>query len=61
MKEKHMAVSGQDCPQSGVWQAVGTALPPLLVAKGDILPGAQGRVLTWVLLDLPTHESASGL
>jgi hypothetical protein len=47
----HVAVSGQDCPQSGLWQAKETPLPPLLVAKGHIMPGVQGRVVTWVLLN----------
>jgi hypothetical protein len=55
-EDDHSAISGQDCPRSGVWQAVGTTLPPLLVAQGDILPGAQGKVLTWVLLNISTQE-----
>jgi|GEM_PF-5632946 hypothetical protein len=46
-----VAVSGQDCPQSGLWQAQETSLPPLLVPKGAIMPGVQGRVVTWVLTD----------
>jgi hypothetical protein len=44
------AVTGQDCPQTGVWQALTTALPPLLVRQGDIMPAAGGRVVTWELL-----------
>ncbi|MHC1753196.1 hypothetical protein [Humidesulfovibrio sp.] len=44
------AVTGQDCPQTGVWQATSTALPPLLVRRGDIMPAAGGRVVTWELL-----------
>jgi hypothetical protein len=42
--------SGQDCPCSGVWQAKGAVLPPLLVAKGSIMPAVAGRVVLWTLL-----------
>lgn len=45
------AVTGEDCPLTGVWQATSTALPPLLVRQGDIMPAANGRVVTWELLD----------
>jgi len=47
---KDSAATGQDCPQSGVWQALGTGLPPLQIAKGSIMPAAGGRVVTWRLL-----------
>ena len=46
------AVTGQDCPLTGVWQAPCTTLPPLLVRQGDIMPAAFGRVVTWELLHL---------
>jgi len=59
--EKTKASTGQDCPQSGVWQALGTTLPPLLVAKGDIMPAAKGRVVTWVLLQQPPPPDNSSL
>ena len=44
------ALTGQDCPCSGVWRAQATTLPPLLVQKGDIMPAAHGRVVTWELV-----------
>jgi len=44
------ALSGQDCPCSGVWRARSTTLPPLLVQQGDIMPAAHGRIVTWELL-----------
>lgn len=42
--------SGQDCPRSGLWQAQDIPHPPLLVAKGHIMPGVSGRVVTWVFV-----------
>jgi len=60
--ENISAVSGQDCPQSGIWRALDTALPPLLVARGHIMPGVDGRVVTWVLFDEnrtnPPHQQS---
>lgn len=44
------AVTGQDCPLTGLWQAPTLELPPLLVRQGDIMPAAFGRVVTWELL-----------
>ncbi|GAB6126658.1 hypothetical protein [Humidesulfovibrio idahonensis] len=50
-RRKNSVITGQDCPQSGVWQAQGVVLPPLLVAEGSIMPAAGGRVVTWLLLE----------
>jgi len=50
--------TGQDCPQSGVWQAQGVVLPPLLVAKGNIMPAAGARVVTWLLLEARATQAA---
>lgn len=52
------AVTGQDCPLTGVWQAPNTALPPLLVRQGDIMPAANGRVVTWELLHPESQPGA---
>ena len=41
--------TGQDCPRSGLWRAMGVAGPPLLVVRGEIMPGINGRVVTWML------------
>lgn len=49
------AVTGQDCPRSGVWQALCVPLPPLLVRQGDIMPAAHGRVITWELVQAVHH------
>lgn len=45
-----IAITGQDCPCSGVWRALATALPPITVRQGDIMPAAHGRVVTWELV-----------
>jgi hypothetical protein len=45
-----IAITGQDCPCSGVWQALATALPPITVRQGGIMPAAHGRVVTWELV-----------
>lgn len=42
-----IAVSGQDCPATGVWRALDSSVPPLLVRKGEIMPGAGGRIVSW--------------
>lgn len=52
------AVTGQDCPLTGVWQAPNTALPPLLVRQGDIMPAANGLVVTWELLHQESQPGA---
>jgi len=33
-----------------VWQALATALPPITVHQGGIMPAAHGRVVTWELV-----------
>lgn len=50
------SVTGQDCPCSGTWQALATALPPICVRQGDIMPGAHGRVVTWELVQPETPD-----
>ncbi len=52
-------LTGQDCPCSGVWRAQATTLPPLLVQKGDIMPAAHGRIVTWELLRPETTPATS--
>lgn len=43
--------SGQDCPCSGVWTALEVPAEPLTAARGEVMPGVRGRVVTWVLFD----------
>jgi len=45
-----IAITGEDCPCSGIWQALATTLPPITVRQGDIMPAAHGRVVTWELV-----------
>jgi len=51
------SVTGLDCPCSGMWQALATALPPICVRQGDIMPGAHGRVVTWKLVEPEAEQS----
>jgi len=40
-----------------MWQALATALPPICVRQGDIMPGAHGRVVTWKLVEPEAEQS----
>lgn len=55
-----MVITGQDCPCSGVWQALASGLPPITVRQGDIMPAAHGRVATWELVwaEVPQQSPA---
>jgi hypothetical protein len=41
-----MAKTGQRCPVSGVWRFDSTTTT---VAKGNLMPAADGQNVTWVL------------
>ncbi|SNS21503.1 hypothetical protein SAMN04488503_3223 [Humidesulfovibrio mexicanus] len=56
-----IAVSGQDCPHTGVWRALDSSVPPLLVRKGEIMPGAAGRVVSWELVQPGEATMASAI
>lgn len=44
------ATTGQTCPESGVWEVVGTPSTTAPIAKGNTLPPYQGRAVTWKLI-----------
>lgn len=42
--------TGQKCPESGVWQAVGTLSTTAPIAKGNTMPPYGGKAVTWKLI-----------
>ena len=44
------AYTEQKCPESGVWQVVGTPSTTAPIAKGNTMPPYRGRAVTWKLI-----------
>ena len=44
------ARTGQNCPESGVWQVVGTPSTTAPIAKGNTMPPYAGKAVTWKLI-----------
>jgi hypothetical protein len=43
------AKTGEICPESGVWQVVGTPSTTAPIAKSNKMPPYSGRAVTWKL------------
>ena len=43
------AKTGETCPESGVWEVVGTPSTTAPIAKGNTMPPYAGRSVTWRL------------
>ncbi len=43
------ARTGETCPESGVWQVVGTPSTTAPIAKGNRMPPYNGQAVTWRL------------
>ena len=43
------ARTGEKCPESGVWQVVGTPTATAPIAKGNTMPPYAQRAVTWKL------------
>lgn len=43
------ARTGQSCPESGVWQVVGTPTTTAPIAKGNRMPPYRDHAVTWKL------------
>ncbi len=43
------AKTGQTCPESGIWQVVGTPSTTAPIAKGNAMPPYSGQAVTWKL------------
>lgn len=44
------ARTGQTCPESGVWEVVGTPSTTAPIAKGNTMPPYAGKAVTWELI-----------
>ncbi|RMU01249.1 hypothetical protein ALP36_200078 [Pseudomonas syringae pv. coriandricola] len=43
------AKTGENCPESGVWEVVGTPSTTAPIAKGNRMPPYGGNAVTWRL------------
>ena len=46
------ARTGESCPESGVWQVVGTPSTTAPIAVGNRMPPYGGQAVTWKLIRL---------
>lgn len=46
------ARTGEICPESGVWQVVGTPSTTAPIAKGNRMPPYDGKAVIWKLIQL---------
>lgn len=46
------ARTGEHCPESGVWQVVGTPSTTAPIAVGNRMPPYNGQAVTWKLIRL---------
>jgi len=44
------ARTGQNCPESGVWQVIGIPSTTAPIAVGNTMPPYAGRAVTWKLI-----------
>ena len=45
-----IAKTGEICPESGVWQVVGTITTTAPIAKGNRMPPYSGQAVNWKLI-----------
>jgi hypothetical protein len=43
------ARTGEKCPESGVWEVVGTPSTTAPIAKGNVMPPYMQKAVTWRL------------
>lgn len=46
------ARTGENCPESGVWEVVGTPSTTAPIAQGNRMPPYDGKAVTWKLIRL---------
>lgn len=46
------ARTGETCPESGVWEVVGTPSTTAPIAQGNRMPPYDGKAVTWKLIRL---------
>lgn len=44
------ARTGENCPESGVWEVVGTPGTTAPISKGNTMPPYDDRAVTWELI-----------
>jgi len=44
------ARTGEACPESGVWEVMGTPSTTAPIAKGNTMPPYNGKAVTWKLI-----------
>ncbi len=44
------ARTGERCPESGVWQVIGTPTTTAPIAKGNVMPPYNQQAVTWSLI-----------
>jgi hypothetical protein len=47
-----IAHTGSVCPESGVWQVVGTPSTTAPIAQGNMMPPHDGKGVDWKLIQL---------
>lgn len=45
-----LAKTGETCPESGVWEVVGTPSTTAPIAKGNRMPPYKDKAVTWKLI-----------
>lgn len=46
------AKTGEKCPESGVWEVVGTPSTTAPISKGETMPPYRDKAVTWRLIRL---------
>lgn len=44
------ARTGEDCPETGLWEVVGHPTAQALMVKGNIMPPYNGKTVVWRLV-----------
>ena len=44
------AKTGEKCPESGVWEVVGSPSTTALIAVGNTMPPYSAKAVTWMLI-----------
>lgn len=44
------ANTGQECPESGIWEVVGTPSTTAPIAEGNTMPPYKDKAVTWRLI-----------
>lgn len=54
MSQKHplgtVAITGQSCPESGVWKSMDSPSTTAPIAKSNTMPPHNGRAVSWSLI-----------